>query len=225
MKNMYIYHAHISEEKTRRLIKCFAMDLTGTQTAELVRLNLNTVDRIFNKIRIRILEKSQAVFIEQSEFEADEAHFSSRTGKRKHVHGADEKNIVIGLYGRKGKVYTEIVPNDKAKALQVIIRCQADIKDVIHTHGWHNYDALVELGHEKVFRVHHDSNEGSSGCDILVNDVENFWRYAKRRLAKFKGIPKDKYELYLKETEFRFNARGQNIYLILLKEFRDNPLN
>lgn len=35
------------------------------------------------------------------------------------------------------------------------------------------------------------------------------------RLTKFKGIPKDLFELYLKETEFRFNHRGQNLYHIL----------
>ena len=65
MKNKYIHRAHISERKTRQLIKCFALDLTGTQTAEMTGLNLNTVDRIFGKIRARILENSQASFPEQ----------------------------------------------------------------------------------------------------------------------------------------------------------------
>ncbi|MDR0916204.1 MAG: IS1595 family transposase, partial [Oscillospiraceae bacterium] len=30
------------------------------------------------------------------------------------------------------------------------------------------------------------------------------------------------FELYLKETEFRFNHRGQNLYKILLKMLREN---
>jgi len=30
--------------------------------------------------------------------------------------------------------------------------------------------------------------------------------------------------LYLKETAFRFNHRGQNLYLVLLKLFRDFPM-
>jgi len=42
--------------------------------------------------------------------------------------------------------------------------------------------------------------------------------------VKFKGIPKNKFELHLKETEFSFNHRGQNLYHILLKELRDSPL-
>ncbi|MCL2858040.1 MAG: IS1595 family transposase, partial [Oscillospiraceae bacterium] len=32
------------------------------------------------------------------------------------------------------------------------------------------------------------------------------------------------FELYLKETEFRFNNRGNDLYQILLKMFRENPL-
>ncbi|MDR0983691.1 MAG: IS1595 family transposase, partial [Ruminococcus sp.] len=33
-----------------------------------------------------------------------------------------------------------------------------------------------------------------------------------------------KFFLFLKESEFRFNHRKDNIYLILLKNFRENPL-
>ncbi|MCL2023315.1 MAG: IS1595 family transposase, partial [Oscillospiraceae bacterium] len=35
---------------------------------------------------------------------------------------------------------------------------------------------------------------------------------------------KDKFVFYLKETEFRFNNRGHDLYQFLLKDFRDNPL-
>ena len=224
MKNKYIYRVHISERKTRQLIRCFALDPTGTQTAELTGLNLNTVDRIFSKIRMRIFEKSQTVFNEQGEFEADESYFGPRRVKGKRGRGAGGKTIVFGLYKRDGKVYTEIVPDAKAKTLQAIIRGQADIESVIHTDGWRGYDGLVDLGYEKHFRVNHGSNEFSSGHGNHINGIESFWGFAKHRLAKFKGIPKNKFELHLKESEFRFNSRGQNLYLILLEELRDNPL-
>jgi len=57
-----------------------------------------------------------------------------------------------------------------------------------------------------------------------LNGIESFWGYAKHRLYKFKGIPKENFEIYLKETELRFNHRGQDLYKILLKLFRENPL-
>jgi transposase-like protein len=57
-----------------------------------------------------------------------------------------------------------------------------------------------------------------------INGIESFWGYAKHRLRKFKGIKKDKFIIFLKETEFRFNNRNKNLYKFLLKMFRENPL-
>ena len=51
-----------------------------------------------------------------------------------------------------------------------------------------------------------------------------FWGIAKTRLSKFRGIRKDKFLLHLKETEFRFNHRKEDLYHLLLEEFRKNPL-
>jgi len=95
---------------------------------------------------------------------------------------------------------------------------------VIHTDGWRGYDGLVDLGFEKHFRVNHADSEFSQGKGNHINGIESFWGYAKHRLVKFKGVPKDRFEIYLKETEFRFNHRGQNLYLLLLKLFREHPL-
>ena len=52
-----------------------------------------------------------------------------------------------------------------------------------------------------------------------------YWGYAKTRLTKFKGMDKSKFELRLKECEFRFNNREQNLYHILLAEFRERLFN
>jgi transposase-like protein len=224
MKNKYIYRSHISEDKTRELIKCFSLDLTSTQTAAMTGLNLNTVDKVFSKIRIRIFEKTLSENPTQGEFEADESYFGPRRVKVKRGRGAGPKTIVFGLYKRGGKVYTEIVPDVKSATLSAIIRGKADIESVIHTDGWRGYNGLVDVGFEKHFHVSHGENEFSKGNGHHINGIESFWGYAKHRLSKFKGIPKNKFEIHLKETEFRFNLRGKNLYHILLKMFRDEPL-
>ena len=63
-------------------------------------------------------------------------------------------------------------------------------------------------------RIRHGHNEFADGKNH-INGIESFWSYAKRRLEKFHGIPKSKFNLHLKECEFRFNNRNQNIYIIL----------
>jgi len=104
------------------------------------------------------------------------------------------------------------------------VRSRVDVESVIHTDAWRGYDGLVDLGFEKHFRVNHAKNEFSKGDGNHINGIESFWGYAKHRLVKFNGIPRNLFEIYLKETEFRFNNRGNDLYKILLKMFRDCPL-
>ncbi len=46
----------------------------------------------------------------------------------------------------------------------------------------------------------------------------------KTRLVKFKGMEKKMFNSHLKECEFRFNNRDEDMYQNLLKIFRDEPL-
>ncbi len=92
----------------------------------------------------------------------------------------------------------------------------------IHTDGWKAYDGLILNGYDH-YRVFHSQNEFARG-KCHVNGIESFWSFAKRRLAQFNGLSDQTFYLHLKECEWRFNLRSQNIYAILLKEFRKNPL-
>ena len=224
MKNKYVYHTKISEAKFRQLLKCFALDLTATHCAEMTGLNRNTVNRLYSAIRRRIAEYSRLTSPVSGEIEVDESYFGARRVKGKRGRGANGKTIVFGLFKRDGKVYTEIVTDAKASTLQAIIRGHADIESVIHSDGWRGYNGLVDLGYEKHFRVNHYENEFSAGNGNHINGIESFWGYAKHRLTKFKGVPREHFDIYLKETEFRFNFRGQDIYKFLLFFFRENPL-
>ena len=224
MGNKYIRGSHINEAKFRQIIKCFVLDLTATQTAEITSLNRKTVDRIYSLIRARINEYTKETSPLKGEIEVDESFFGPKRTPGKRGRGAGNKTIVFGLFKRNGKVYTEIVPDCSAKTLQGIIRGKVDIASVIHSDGWRGYDGLVDVGYEKHYRVEHGKDEFSKGNGKHINGIESFWGYAKHRLMKFKGIPRYLFEVYLKETEFRFNHRDQGLYKILLKWFRQNPL-
>ena len=224
MENKYIHRSHLSEGKFRQIIKCFSLDLTATQTAEMTGLNRKTIDRLYSAIRARIAEYNRETSPNIGEFEVDESYFGAKRVKGKRGRGAGSKTIVFGIFKREGKVYTEIVPDCSAKTLQRIIRGFADIESVIHSDGWRGYNGLVDLGYEKHFRVDHSKDEFSKGSAKHINGIESFWSFAKHRLAKFKGIPKHLFYLHLKETEFRFNNRDQDLYKLFLSWFRICPL-
>ena len=224
MKNRYHKSSKLSEAKFRLIIKCFALDLTATQTAQMAGVSRNSINLLFSAIRRRIAENSKLESPLSGEFEADESYFGAKHVKGKRGRGAGGKKIVFGLLKRDGNVYVQIVPNAKAATLQAIIRGRADIESVIYTDGWGGYDGLVSLGYEKHFRVEHSKNEFSKGNGNHINGIESFWSYAKHRLVKFRGITPDVFDLHLRETEFRFNNRNLNLYKLLLKMLRAFPL-
>ena len=73
------------------------------------------------------------------------------------------------------------------------------------------------------YRVNHGADEFVNKKSH-INGIESFWSYAKRRLAKFNGIAQHTFYLHLKETEFRFNHRFDDLYRMLLRELRNNPI-
>ena len=160
----------------------------------------------------------------QGEIEVDESYFGARRVKGKRGRGAKGKTIVFGLLKREGKVYTEIVPDAQKATLQAIIRGKDSVESIIYSDKWIGYDGLVDVGYDKHFRVNHSDNEFANGKKH-INGIESFWSYAKMRLYKFRYLSKEKFNLHLKECEFRFNNRHDDLFKILIKNFRKEPLN
>ena len=120
-------------------------------------------------------------------------------------------------------MYTEIVPDCKSVTLQRIIKGKTGVESVIHSDGWRGYNRLVDFGCKKHFRAHHSNNKFTRG-NSHINGIESFWGYAKNRLVKFKGMDKKMFNLHIKECEFRFNNRKQNLHRVLLGIFRKESL-
>ena len=91
---------------------------------------------------------------------------------------------------------------------------------MIHTDGFRSYDSIVDLGYQKHYRILHSHDEFAIGSNH-INGIEGFWGLAKVRLTKFRGLSKNTFYLLLKECEFRFNYRDQNLYSLLLKIYRN----
>ena len=159
----------------------------------------------------------------RGEVEIDESYFGPRRVRGKRGRGARGKTIVFGVFKRGDRVYTQIVPDVRKNTLCKAIRGRVSLASVIHSDGGHGYDGLVDVGYAKHLRVSHGQDEFANDRSH-INGIESFWAYAKHRLAKFKGVPKHTFYLHLKETEFRFNHRRNNLYQVLLKRLRQHPI-
>jgi transposase-like protein len=222
-KNRYYRRSRISEKVFRRLIRTFAMDLTATDAAKLTGLSVRAVNSIYLKLRQRIAEHCEIQSPVRGVIEVDESYFGPRRIRGKRGRGAGGKTIVFGVFKRGDCVYTQIVPDVRKKTLQKAIRGRVSLQSIIHSDGWPGYDGLVDVGYAKHLRVNHGEDQFVDGR-THINGIESFWSYAKHRLAKFHGVPPHTFYLHLKETEFRFNHRRDNLYLAVLKLLRKHPI-
>ena len=225
IKNKYYFRSRITTIKFREILRLFSLDETSHKTAIYSKVNRNTINKILNLLRERIyilsLKENNKNKKSSGEFELDESYFGAKRVRGKRGRGAAGKTPVFGLLKRDGRVYVEIVENCKRENLLPIIQGKILEGSTINTDGWKAYDSLVINGY-KHYRVYHSHDEFARG-KCHVNGIESFWSYCKRRMAKFNGLKNDKFVLHLKECEFRFNHK-KNLYQILLKELRNNPL-
>ena len=214
----------LSDYKVKKILWHFVVDVTATQTSELLGINRNTVNRYYTLFRKIIYCYQQERFEKVvGSVELDESYFGALRvrgfhGKRKRGRGTN-KQPVFGIFLRDGDVYTEIVPDAKKATLQAIIKRRVDVKSVIYSDGWRGYDGLVDVGYDKHLRVNHGKNEFAIEGEVHINGIESFWSFTKRRLKKFNGV-KHNFELHLKECEFRWRKSNETMYNILKQNLK-----
>ena len=221
--NRYYKCSKISEVKFRYLLRLFALDLTASDAARLTGLSVRSINEVYLRLRRRLQSWCPVPAELNGAVELDGSYFGPRRVRGKRGRGASGKTIVFGLFKRGGQVYTEIVPDCSKKTLQAIVRGKIDVAAMVNTDGWRGYDGLVDVGFDRHFRVRHGQDEFVQGASH-INDIESFWSFAKARLQQFKGVPKHTFLLHLKESEFRFNHRYEDLYKRLLKLLRQQPL-
>ncbi len=224
MKNKYIIRSRISEAKFRQILRLFCLDIEACKVAQIAGISRPAVNRLFQHIRQHIAhECERASPFDEGAVELDESDFGPRRVRGRRGRGAAGKVPVFGMLGRAGKVYTQIVKNCSAAEILPIIRQKAARSVVLYSDGLKPYDGLADFGYKRHYRIKHSHNEFAQGSNH-INGIENFRGLCKVRLARFRGIHKQMFYYHLKECEFRFNMRGENMCKYLLKSMRNRPL-
>ena len=223
MKNKYARRSHISEKKFRKLLQCFAKDFDSYSTAEISGVSRQTVQRYFNKLRKRIVEWVSNEKPFSGEVEVDESYFGPRRIRGKRGRGAGQKVLVLGILKRGGSVYTQVIPRATKKNILPILQGKILEEATVHTDGWKSYDGLIDANNIKHYRVYHSKDEFVRGKSH-INGIESFWSFCKRRMRKQNRVRKTKFLVHLKESEWRWNHRNDDLYRKLLKKLRENPL-
>lgn len=84
---------------------------------------------------------------------------------------------------------------------------------IVYTDRFKSYDALMFCGYR---HLQLDHQKRFARGKVYINGLEGFWSFAKERLIKFHGVSKQRFPLYLKEMEFRYNHRHDNLFDLLV---------
>lgn len=210
MRNKYVRRSKISEDKFRKIIRYFVLDLDSQKIASLTSLNRNTINRYL----VRIRERIYTVCVSQSPF----VHHSIALD--------DEMTGTAPIFGLKEdgtQVRTDIIPVLSTARLRHCLRANGNGNALCLPERWACYDGIVDMESKRLYGLAAFGTDSDStlACGRVM---EAFLSFAQKRMVHMHLSVMDHFGLHLKECEFRFNHREEDIYHLLLKMFREKPL-
>ena len=200
------------------LIKLFELEISARKASQQLGISYPTVHKAFHLIRQSITAHSgNGDSFLDGEIEAKGTYFENR---RKGRQAGNSKTgfPVFGILERKGLVRVEPLQDLSAEAVLNLTVKTVRRGSIVYTDRWGSYDALMFCGY-KHFTVDHGRRFSRS--NVHINGMDGFWSYAKERMNKFHGVSKEKFPLYLKEMEFRYNHRHESIFNTLVRYLCD----
>ena len=196
-----------------KVLHYFSLEIPANKAAKDLGLSYKNVRTKYMGYRneINLYLVNQFVFnthISRSDY----SHFGGTVIQGK---TASEKNLnkVLALCEKSGIIFTAVADNIDADELIEEIKKIGDKGYLLSADKFKSFKSL------KCFSNHLGDCHKVKGGNRRHNasHLEGFWSFAKERLLKYHGISRDNFFLYMKEMEFRFNYRKENLYHKLIK--------
>jgi transposase len=225
MKNKYLKGAHISEGKFRELLRLFCEDLTATQIANISGISRVTINNYLRMIRGKIAQfcedKNPVNYLNDNDF----ASYSPTGNLTGHQKRAQQLNTtVFGIYKTGSGIFTNLLVGIDKATINEIIRSK---KLNGNAGKWYDnlkqYSGIANFSSYKLIRINHQGEEPAKGSG-QIDEIDFFWGLIKGRLTKFRGMNNSTLYLHVKESEFRYNYRNNDIFNLLNDIIQQQPL-
>jgi transposase len=208
MKNRMLKGAHLSERKCREILHYFCEDLTATQIAAIAGVSRVTVNAYLKLIRTRLAQFCEDAFPVHQ--------LPENVVSLKGTLSGLPKTSYFGFTRYNGQVYATGLENITREHLlnwqkQLIGQAGADME---------NIQAVADFNSWRLYR----RDMLAAGASTNGDDISGFWGLTRNRLMKFRGVNRNTLYLHIKECEFRYNHRNENMQAKLIQLINKHPL-
>lgn len=212
----WINNCNLAAREWLRVLRLFADEATAQQVGRELGLSYNTAYKAVNTIRFAIMARALDAKQLLGETSSLGLTLPGRMlrDRPEPVGGVDTP--VFGIMDRREWVFVDLIPGFDA---ETILHFQLNFQlaavrqgNVVYTDRYQRYDTLICcVGNSPTAQYIKSSKRGVS----IDDNGEGFWQYAGQRLLKYHGVTPQRFPLYLKELEFRYNSRNKDLLPLL----------
>ncbi len=210
MKNKMMKGAHLTERKCKEIIRLFCEDLTATQIADVSGVSRVTINNYLKLIRTHIAkycEEHNPRYRMAGAFSFMPIHAGAVSGF------PDEQEEMGWLYG--------IARHEKKLFVDMLTRQEYEqLLQGVSNRSPH-YTALADISMWRLTKLEPPSLQASLQDQ---DEYDVFWFMTKSRLSKFRGLNRSTAWLHVKECEFRYNYRAEDLFKLLTYIIQRRPL-
>lgn len=199
------------------LIRLFAAEETTKSIAAQIGISYNTAYKAVSAMRTAILAHAldaRTLLGPESGLDLSAAKKDKADCKAKH-------GPVFGIIEERDFAFVDYLPDFSPETilhfkLNFMLRTTR-LGGIVFTGRYRNYTTLVCCPGDDVESDYFHADDASAPFE----QNSEFWTYARKRITKFHGVTKQRFPFYLKELEFRYNHRQQDIMPILAQYICD----
>lgn len=201
----------LSKYYIKKIINCFAQEITATETARKLKVNRNTVNKYYRMIRDALVDYQEVQARILNLHTSDKKYFFGWHTNGGLIFTPREDASLFSLSISAGKVFI------KAENMHTIKDSKFDEAVPAGSNPDANLSANVTLVKPQPAFSATLSTQQEPNKNMGNEPAMNFFLYAKQKLIKFYGVKEEFTFLYLKELEFRFNNNGRDLTNLIFK--------
>jgi len=214
VKNRYYKHSKLDEIRFQKILELFSQDITAVECAKQTGVNVRSVNSIYLKLRDRIAQWCESNASGTPGLHASRNSSTEPTDVQvsAYLNSASDGVIGIYLYLMEEQVYC------------ALMNSASPSEPAVNEEGnWREYPIGIDVRRDMRLKIKNATFQNAHSAGD-VERIESFGHFLRLRLTKFKGLRREKFFFHLKESEYRYNHRNEDLNALLLGMLGETPI-